>query len=215
MSENVTETAPVTTQAESEGKGLPATEAVKGEAPAAEAVTDPAKESEVVAETKIPEAEASLVPEKYEFKLPEGLAPDAKHLAEIESFAKAHKLTNAQAQAQLEREIAAKAGFVEAQKADLKKASDGWVEAAKADAEIGGDKLSKSVELSRRVMSKFGSEKLINALDETGLGNNPELIRLLSRIGAQMSDDSLVHGGKTPPQPKRAADIFYPDMKKE
>jgi len=44
-------------------------------------------------------------------------------------------------------------------------------------------------------VNKFGSPNLIKTLDETGFGDHPELIRLLSKIGKTMKEDDFVLPG--------------------
>lgn len=67
--------------------------------------------------------------------------------------------------------------------------------AAQADPEIGGDKWKPSVMAAQKALLKFGSPKLNALLDSSGLGNHPEVIRLLSKMGAGIAEDSLAGAG--------------------
>lgn len=84
-----------------------------------------------------------------------------------------------------------------------------WAQAAKDDKEIGGEKFSESVELAKRVANKFGTDKLIEGLNSTGFGNNPEVIRMLYRIGKAMDNDSLVQPGAASTSGRSLEDVFY------
>ncbi len=67
-----------------------------------------------------------------------------------------------------------------------------------------------NVELAKRVVDRFGTDPLKKSLSESGLGNHPELVRLLVRIGKSMSEDQLVIAGHKPSETKKsAADILF------
>lgn len=56
-------------------------------------------------------------------------------------------------------------------------------------------------------MDKFGSPELKQYLNETGLGNHPELVRIFANIGKAMSEDGLVTGNSG--GVKSAADVLF------
>jgi len=88
-----------------------------------------------------------------------------------------------------------------------------WVDEAKSDKEIGGEKFDENVGLAKRAIDRYGTPKLVEVLQSTGLGNHPEFIRLLTRVGKLIAEDSP--GGGTAPtgEDESAADILYPDLK--
>lgn len=64
----------------------------------------------------------------------------------------------------------------------------GWVNETKADSEIGRGNLNDSLATARRVIERFGTPELrtlIGPIARGGLGinSNPEVIRLLNRVG--------------------------------
>ena len=59
-----------------------------------------------------------------------------------------------------------------------------------------GRDASYKLDVARSVISKFGSPELIKAMNETGLGNNPELIKTFARIGDLIVEDD-VRGGRS------------------
>lgn len=151
-------------------------------------VVDAGKDSKA----KEPTEQKPVVPEKYDLKLPEGSYLDAARVGEIAEFAKQQGFSNEQAQALLDGENKAVSTFVEKQQQELKQKPEAWLNEAKADKELGGDALPKNVELAKRALERYGSPTLIKTLNETGLGNHPELIRVFFRIGKAMDEDQLV-----------------------
>lgn len=69
-----------------------------------------------------------------------------------------------------------------------------WAEEIQNDPEIGGPKLEQSRALMATALDKFFPPEFRTFLNETGLGNNPELARGLTRIGAQVSEGSIHRG---------------------
>lgn len=155
-----------------------------------------------------PAAQQPVVPEKYDLKLPEGSTLDAKHLEAVADFAKKTGLSNETAQKIVERDHAQKQAEVTA----LKEKSNVWVNDIKTDKELGGGNFDKSIEQARRALDKYGSEALKTALNATGLGNHPELVRAFARIGRDMAPDTLVLGGNAPaPAKKSLEERMYPN----
>lgn len=150
---------------------------------------------------------ATVVPEKYTLKAPEGF--DATKLADVEKTAKELGLSNEAAQKLLERDAAQAKGFQDSAKAQLAELSTKWVDAIKADKEIGGESFKGSVEAAHRALEKFGSDALRQALNETGLGNHPELVRTFARIGKAMSEDKFHSGEQGKQKPRDAATLLY------
>jgi hypothetical protein len=71
----------------------------------------------------------------------------------------------------------------------------GWLQEAKMDKEIGGSNWDASEISAQRALKAFGSEGLNKVLSDYGMGNHPEIKRLLSRVGrAIVAEDNS--GGK-------------------
>lgn len=178
------------------------------------------KEAEAAAAAeakKKEEAAAAPPPKKPEFslKIPEDSLLHEEAIERAASFAKEQGLSNEQAQKLLDRESAAITDYIERVKNE---ASSEWMELSKADSEVGGDNLDKSVEISKRVIDKYGSQKFKDALVETGLGNHPELLRIFTKIGKAMDEDKLIlpsgHASDAPKQ-KTPEEVFYPTTEKK
>lgn len=159
-------------------------------------------------ETKEPTEQKPVVPEKYDLKLPEGSVLHPAVVDKIAALAKERGLSNEKAQELLNQESDSVAAAVQQQ-------ASAWAEEAKSDPEIGGDGFKENVELSKRVIARFGSDSLKKELDKTGYGNHPELVRLLTKIGKAMDPDRLVIPGTQSGGKKSIEDIFYSTENKE
>lgn len=147
----------------------------------------------------------------FDLKAPKDSLLDTAAVDAIKAFAKEKGLSAEQAQAMLERESANVASFVEQQEQARDQMRSSWLEQTKTDKEIGGEQFNANAELAKRVVEKFGTDEFKKALDESGLGNHPELVRILARIGKAMGNDTLVVPGSTSGTPKPSmAERLYP-----
>lgn len=162
---------------------------------------------------RMAEPEAALpAPERYELKL-DGLTLDPKLLAEAEPVFRELGLSNKQANALLP--IAPKL-MESAQEAVIQKLIDGgakqrteWLNAFVNDPDIGGAKRGESERLAAKGMAAMGFGKdhpFRAALNETGFGNHPDMIRMLRWIG-EMSNQAKPGGGGDVP----AWEAMYPN----
>lgn len=148
--------------------------------------------------------EKPVVPEKYEFKAPEGVEQlDPQALAVFEPIAKELGLSQDQAQ-----KLVDIYPQIQQQQAEAwsKQVTD-WGDQVKADKEIGGDKLTASVGQAQKALDQFGTPALRDYLESSGLGNHPELVRAFAKVGKMMSEDKIIvpnQGGQ-----RSAADVLY------
>lgn len=82
------------------------------------------------------------------------------------------------------------------QQANLEAARTEWAEQSKADPEFGGDKLQENLGLAKRAMDAYATPELKTLLNESGLGNHPEVIRFFVKAGKAISEDTVVTGAK-------------------
>ncbi|WP_375650698.1 hypothetical protein [Bartonella sp. OT172YNZD] len=78
------------------------------------------------------------------------------------------------------------------QKERMEAFSQEFVTASTNDEEFGGEKLQENLAIAQRAMGQFGSPELKEFLNQSGLGNHPELIRAFYRVGKNMSEDGYV-----------------------
>lgn len=154
---------------------------------------------------KTAEIAAPKAPEKYEFKATEGFNPDV--IAEFSEVAKSLDLPQEAAQQILDK-VGPKIATEMQKSFDATKQQ--WAEAAKADKEFGGDKFKENLAVASKAIDAFGTPGLKQLLDETGLGNHPEMIRAFYKAGKAISEDVMVRGGSAAPKTKPLEDRLYP-----
>jgi len=156
-------------------------------------------------------------PEDIVLKMPENSLLLQERIDEIATIAKEQGLSQDTAQMMVDREQDAVGQYAANAKAHLDNLADVvWIEETKNDAEIGGEKFKENVEFAKRAFKKYGSDKFNEILNESGYGNHPENIRAWSRVGRDMSDDTLIHGKNEINTKKSPVDILYGgDKKKE
>lgn len=153
---------------------------------------------------------AVAAPEKYEFKAGEGHELDAEAVKQFEPIAKELNLSNDQAQ-KLVDVYSSKImpQLVKQQAEQWQQQIEQWAEQVKADKALGSE---ESIGSAQKAMDKFGTPELKTYLNDTGLGNHPELVRIFANIGKAMSEDGLVTGNSGGGQ-SAAAVLFGPTGK--
>lgn len=170
-------------------------------------------EGETTTEGKDAEGEAdkakSQVPEKYEFTAPEGVTLNEQSLGVFSETAKELGLTQEQAQTLVEK----MAPTIAAQSVEaVRQARAEWKEAQANDKEFGGEQLAANLGVARKAMEAFGTPEFTKLLNQSGLGDHPEVIRVFYRAGKAISEDGFV-SGNAGPAARDAATVMYPTMK--
>lgn len=150
-------------------------------------------------------------PETYaEFTLPEGISLDKVALEKFTPLAKDLNLSQEQAQKVVDLYAAevlphVQQAFAEQQAQKV----EGWLQSAMKDPEIGGARFDESVSIAKKALDAFGTPELKAALDDTGLGNHPDVIRLLANIGKRISEDRTASTTSATGGTRSAAEILY------
>jgi len=151
----------------------------------------------------------------YALTSPEGFEAGQTVLDDLTAYAKEHGLSNDQAQAQLGRELSmlkqSEEVFVEKYEKMAEDQKAQWLEDVKNDPEIGGEKFGISVSKAKRIIDKYGSDKLKQQLNESGYGNNPEVIRLFAKVSELDKEDSHENGGRPLTEEQSRAAVLYPN----
>lgn len=175
----------------------PATDAAKAATDAAAAATDQTAADQAAADKAATDAKAAekVAPEKYEFKAPEGVTLDPEALGEFEGLAKELKLS--QEDAQKVTDIGAKMAqkWAANQAEAIQTAAAEWASTSSADKEFGGENLAENLATSKKALDAFGTPELTTLLNDSRLGNHPEVIRFMYRAGKAISGDRMVTGG--------------------
>lgn len=139
-----------------------------------------------------PPPEKPVVPEQYEFKPPEGVEFDEATIGVYAEAAREAGLSQEAADIVLNK-IAPH--LAQQQAARLAEARNDWAQQSRADAEFGGEKLDENLAVAKKAVEALASPELKTLLEQSGLGNHPEIIRLFYRAGRSLSQDGFV-GGK-------------------
>lgn len=152
-------------------------------------------------------------PEKYEaWKLPDGVKLSEKVDAEFSALARKAGMTQADAQASLEKLIAANDEQVQT---GLKSQVDQWGEQLMADPDLGGDKFEKyTAPMMQKAIAAFDPKGEFAAVLQHGLGVNPAVARFLAAVGKSVSPhtDLVAGSGIEPPKARTDGELFYPNQ---
>lgn len=132
------------------------------------------------------------VPEKYEFTMPENVQMDDAAVKAFSEFAKDAGLSQDAAQGLMNKLAPVMQTRMQEQ---VNAAREAWGEASKADKEFGGEKLNENLAVAKKAMDAFGTPELRTLLNESGLGNHPEIIRVFYKAGKSISEDRFVPAG--------------------
>ncbi|MES2055212.1 MAG: hypothetical protein V4564_04660 [Pseudomonadota bacterium] len=90
-----------------------------------------------------------------------------------------------------------------------------WLDSARADPEIGGAHWNRSIATAASALDALGFTRgspFRVLLDESGLGNHPEMIRAFHKVGQAIGEDSnFTRGHSAPSTRKGPAETLYPD----
>ena len=173
------------------------------------AATNPAATEQSEGAQEVDSAKQTA-PESYEFKAPDGVVIDDTTINAFSDVAKELNLPQADAQKLIDN-----VGPVMAkqQAQALNQLNTSWIEGVQADKEIGGAKLQENLAVAKKAMERFGTPALRELLNESRLGNNPEVIRFMYRAGKAISEDKFVAGGPASPSGSRdPAKFLYPNQ---
>jgi hypothetical protein len=157
------------------------------------------------AKTEGEQAKPQGAPEKYEFQAPEGQKFDDAVLSAYSEIAKELNLPQDAAQKVLDKV----APVIQARQVEqIEAVRTAWADSAKTDKEFGGDKLPENLATAKKALDAFGTPELKKLLNESGLGNNPEVIRAFYRAGKAISEDKFVGGKGAPPDANDARSLY-------
>lgn len=180
-------------------------------APAAAAATEEKKPAGTLLGGEVGKEAEVKVPIRYDLKLPKDSSMVPTALEGIGAFARDLGLSQEQAQKLVEHNSTVIAEHEKSQVEMLQKQSETWVEELKSDKDFGGNKFTENVAVAARVVEKYGSPALKAALNETGLGNHPELLKMFRKIGEAFKDDKtfIQKAGAIPTKQKTPQEVLY------
>ena len=204
--------------AEQAEQATPPTEIIK----AAEAQAAAEKATETNATT--PESQAGETPaeeakktevEPYELTLDKDSPLSKDRFEKIAEYARLQGFTKELAEELVKSQEDTVRSVLDTQQKELIAKSEKWVEDIRADKEIGQDNFNKSMEFAARAINKFATQELKETLNATRLGDYPELVRMMARVGAAMADDTFVSSNENASAKKADHEYFWPDIDKK
>ncbi len=157
-----------------------------------------------------PQSDEQATPGYGNFTLPEGVTADPESLKPATELFAETGLSQEQAQKFIDlamaRETAAAHRGVQAF-VDLQ---NQWVSEIKADPDIGGDRLKASLASAGRAIDRLNVPGLREALNFTGAGNHPAVVKAFVRLGQMISEDRFRPGAPAQPVvPRSPAEVIY------
>lgn len=182
---------------------------------------DKAKRAELVKAKE--KTSADSIPEKYVFKMPEGMTENTELTEALTPVMKELGLTQGKAQklvdvyASIVQKQAVKAS--ETARQEFKEMVAGWGKDAVKTLSSEGVDVAKEMAFAAKAKDKFASPELLAILsdEQSGLGNHVELLKMFIKIGKAISSDSFPDGSKgggRNDSVEAVAERMYPTMKK-
>lgn len=163
-------------------------------------------------------ADAETKPIEYtDFKLPEGMTLDEKLITDFKEFATENNLSQEDAQKLIDLHANTLKEAAEAPYKAWATTQQQWQKDVMADTELGGQNFEPMKVVLAKAIDQVGGEQakaIREALNFTGAGNNPDILRLIFRMGKAITEGSPTStGGPTNvSKPKSAGEIMYPSM---
>ena len=168
----------------------------------------------------------------FDLEVPEGFSMSEADTNEFSAFAQELGVDQEKAQKMLNRHIESLQDSMGTSEKAIKEVHESWASESMNDKEFGGTNLAENIVGARKAMNSFSSPavdgdgkpvlhpegamkgqqmtKVEVLLNQTGMGNHPEMIRIFHRIRKSMSEDTFVQGDMKPPEQKKThADIMY------
>lgn len=150
------------------------------------------------------------VPETYDFngiELPDGTSVD-DGASLVSDLGHELKLSNDQARTLLEKGLPKVHASIQAQRDKLVTM---WTNQIKSDPVLGGEHYKETSANLSRVMNKYGSKEAYAVLNQSGLGSNPAIVRMMNAIGKDLGEENKFVNSSVTAQNDKAARLraFY------
>ena len=105
----------------------------------------------------------------------------------------AHNLGLSQNQAEKILDMYSQANYDQMEQAEARH-SEMQVEGINALQKEWGKSYNENVELARRAFTNFASKEALDVMEDSGLGNHPEIVKMFSKIGNLLKEDGIMVG---------------------
>ena len=171
---------------------------------AAQAIVDAAAEAGTEGSQTSPDAYADFV-------MPEGIQLDESALGEASPLFKELGLNQEQAQKVVDLYAKQVQAGSKAQIDNFNQLKSDWREQSKNDGEFGGDKFDENVKTAQAAINSYGTPELKQLLEDYGVGNHPEIVRFMVRVGHTLKEDVPGNNGTVSTKAADRVSILYPN----
>lgn len=165
------------------------------------------------ADKKVDEPQGA--PEEYdEFSVPEGMELDKEAIQQFTPLAKELNLSQEDAQKLIDFDIKRRQEDVTASQERWDTLKADWAKSAQSDEEFGGQAFEANVGLAKQALDQFGTPELKEALEVTGTGSHPEIVRFFYRVGKSLKEADMLQGSAPAKDTRSAAQKIFTTMEK-
>ncbi len=179
------------------------------QAPSAPASTAAGEGSAPQADGNLPNTQTAPLqdPLSYEnLTLPEHYSAAPETLENFKALAREINLTEEQAQKLVDYEASLALRGGEEAEEEKRQMLERWASQTKT---LYGAALEEELSYALRAADTFGGPDFRSLLEDTGLGNHPVIIRMLSGVGKSIGEDAFPGGKPAAPQDKTFAEALY------
>jgi hypothetical protein len=155
-------------------------------------------------------------PDAYaDFVMPEGVQIDESMLTEATPLFKELGLTQDQAQKLVDFQATQVQAGAQKQVDAFNQQKTDWRDQSASDKEFGGDAFEENIKVAQSAINNFGTPELKQLLEDYGVGNHPEVIRFMVKVGKLTAED--VPGGSSNPlqSTQNRVNQLYPNDRNE
>ncbi len=144
-------------------------------------------------------------PEQYaEFALPEGFQVDTAVMDEFKGLAKELNLPQETAQKLVDLQAKVETARAEA----FSQQVTDWKNTCRNDKEYGGKDFEANAAVANKALVEYGSPELVKMLQETQLGNHPEMVRAFYKIGKALEEGGSKRASASASGKMKMTDIY-------
>lgn len=146
--------------------------------------------------------EPAVIPDKYEFKLQDGLELTPELEADFTAIAKEAKLTQEQASKLIDLHSKVVLDVMHKQEEIV----DGWT----AECQKQGLISRENIAAAKLAVNTFGGGEAMQVLVNTGVAHHPAIQKMLQNIGGLLMEDQPPDGQAPKAKEPTDADLFFP-----
>ena len=159
--------------------------------------------------TDEPKEETKEPIEYKEFTMPEGIEIEPESMGKFQEWASRNNLSQEAAQEAIDIQTALMRKAVTYMAAQRESMIEGWKEDTLKLDDFKGDAGLKNIEASAKALKNIAGDGFMELLDQSGLGNHPEMVKLGLAVHNLTKEDSYVPGGAPTSKPQTLEEALY------